>query len=268
MKVKLDDVKLPKHLMRLGVNQDGIESLASSIKAIGLTNPITVGNRGKGYELIAGYRRLCAHKYLGLDEIEVIVSDRGSKDWEAVKVAENLEREAVNAVDEGDYFFGLMQKKGMTQKKLAKQLGRSEAYVSQRLSAVGWHAQLRTYVQTGQIGFSVARELSQVKDPLDMERLVEAAIRGGCTPSLARQWKDEANRQPMPDNQNGQAATPSHDGGSEPTHGLTCQTCGDTDPKDERSSVTVCPVCAQFVQALIKEALFAKNRIEVRPPQS
>lgn len=266
MKVKLSDIKLPKLLMRTVVNQEGIESLSASIKSHGLINPISVRKMGKSHELVAGFRRLTACKALGMKEVEVTIIDSTPFGLEAVKVAENIEREEVNAVDEGHYFAGLIKKKGLTQKALARRIGRSEGYISQRLSVIEWPDELAQYVQSGVIGFSVARELAQIKDIDDMARLVHAAIDGGCTPALAKRWKDEANRptanEVPPQSGGGEAAGPgaTYDGG------LMCQTCGDDEKGGDRVAITICGVCSDFIHNAKKAAVFSKNRIEAGVP--
>lgn len=266
MQVELSDIKLPKHLMRMGASQEGMESLARSIKESGLINPITVRKKGKVYELVAGFRRMGAHELLGRDKIEVLVTDAKAGDLEAIKVAENLEREPVNAVDEGFYFAAMMDAKGMTQKKLAAKIRRSEAYVSQRLAITDWPLGLKEAAHHREINFSVARELAGINDPEAMARCVEHAASGGCTPALAKQWKNDANRAPMA----APVATNGEEGGEPTTHepaaGLRCDTCGDTHPTEERTFATMCPLCWGTIHSVMKEGVFSQNRLAAGSP--
>lgn len=102
--------------------QEEIESLAQSIGETGLLQPITVRPNGDRYQLIAGERRLRAHKLLGRPTIEALISEAEEGDMAVFALAENIDRE-----DLSDYEIGkaLRQVEELfpSRKRLAESLG-------------------------------------------------------------------------------------------------------------------------------------------------
>ena len=72
-KISLNDIKLNPNQPRTNFDQKAIEELASSIKELGLIQPVTVQKNNDSYELISGERRLRAFKFLNLNEIPAYV---------------------------------------------------------------------------------------------------------------------------------------------------------------------------------------------------
>lgn len=102
--------------------QEEIEALAQSISETGLLQPITIRPNGTRYQLIAGERRLRAHKLLGKPTVEALVSEAEEDDMAVYALAENIDRE-----DLSDYEIGkaLRQVEDLfpTRKRLAESLG-------------------------------------------------------------------------------------------------------------------------------------------------
>jgi ParB family transcriptional regulator, chromosome partitioning protein len=102
--------------------QEEIESLAQSIGETGLLQPITIRPNGDRYQLIAGERRLRAHKLLGKPTIEALISEAEEGDMAVFALAENIDRE-----DLSDYEIGkaLRQVDELfpNRKRLAESLG-------------------------------------------------------------------------------------------------------------------------------------------------
>lgn len=102
--------------------KEEIEALAQSIAEAGLLQPIMTRPNGDRYQLIAGERRLRAHKHLGKPTIEALVSEAEEGDMAVFALAENIDRE-----DLSDYEIGkaLRQVEELfpTRKRLAESLG-------------------------------------------------------------------------------------------------------------------------------------------------
>lgn len=113
---------------------DSIQSLAESIQAEGLLQPIVVTKEGIGYKIIAGERRYRAMKLLGKTEIECRILRKDVKDTYRLAVIENLQRENLDPVDEARAFRKLKQDYGHNDAELAKIVGKSRNYVNEILS--------------------------------------------------------------------------------------------------------------------------------------
>jgi len=186
-----EKIKMPKSMMRQMVSEKDLEDLARSIKEIGIINPIIVRKMGDDYELVAGLRRLMAADVLRMEKVYVRVVRAGDEKAEQIKMDENKEREEINPVDEGMYFYDMMQKFGWNQKQLAGRFRVSESYVSQRVGSMDWPKVLREVVVNGKLTFSVAREFAQIKDLGEMERVIDQAISSGVSPAVVARWRQE-----------------------------------------------------------------------------
>ncbi len=128
-----------KYQPRQRFSEDGLESLANSLKQNGVLQPILVRPlTADTYEIIAGERRWRAAKKAGMEEVPVLI--RAFKDSEALEIAivENVQRTDLNALEESEAYHRLMQEFHYTQEKLAKTLGKSRSHIANmlRLTAV------------------------------------------------------------------------------------------------------------------------------------
>lgn len=98
MLVKIETIKINERMRE--VSEDKVTEIASSIKEIGLLNPITISDKN---ELIAGLHRLNAFKLLGYAEIEANVVPLSGLKQELAEIDENLIRHDLHYIDRGDY---------------------------------------------------------------------------------------------------------------------------------------------------------------------
>lgn len=111
-----------------------LEELSNSIKEFGVMQPINVRViNDNTYELIAGERRLRAAKLASLDVIPAIVIDVNDKDSAVLALIENLQRENLNYFEEAEGYFNLINDYGLTQEDVAKQVGKSQSTIANKL---------------------------------------------------------------------------------------------------------------------------------------
>ena len=111
-----------------------IEELSNSIKEFGVMQPINVRLiKDETYELIAGERRLRAAKMAGLERIPSIVIHVNDKDSAVLALIENLQRENLNYFEEAEGYFNLMEDYGLTQEEIARQVGKSQSTIANKL---------------------------------------------------------------------------------------------------------------------------------------
>lgn len=251
MEVLISKIKLPDAMMRTVVDEAGLESLARSIRKLGVVIPLIVRKVEKGFELVAGFRRLMAAEMVGLSKVPVLVRESDDREAEAVKTAENREREDVNAVDEGVYYVAVMERMGWNQKDLAQELGVSEGLVSQRIKTTAWDDYTKDQVRKGNLKFSVARELEQIRDEVEKRRLVKVAVTSGVTPGVAAEWRRQVNHEL--DTQQERLAL---DRSRKVTHQpqkvyVTCQTCEAAVEVDKVVFLRICTACHEIVRGAI-----------------
>lgn len=164
-----DRRSLPLALLRAGrfnprrsFPEEQLEELAASIRERGLVQPLVVrpiAGETRAYEIVAGERRWRAAQLANLHEVPVIV--RALSDHEAVEIAiiENVQREDLNAIEEGEGYRLLMDGHGYTQEDLAKVIGKSRSHLANTLRLLKLPDSVQELVRTGRLSAGHARAL-------------------------------------------------------------------------------------------------------------
>ena len=139
-----------------------LEELAGSIRERGLVQPLVVRPSSvdaESFEIVAGERRWRAAQLAALHEVPVIV--RALSDQEAVEIAiiENVQREDLNAIEEGEGYKLLMDGHGYTQEDLAKVIGKSRSHLANTLRLLKLPEDVQELVRTGALSAGHARAL-------------------------------------------------------------------------------------------------------------
>jgi ParB family chromosome partitioning protein len=146
---------------RRNFSEAQLEELAVSIRERGLVQPLVVrplGGEGT-YEIVAGERRWRAAQLAQLHEVPVVV--RALSDQEAIEIAiiENVQREDLNAIEEGEGYRLLMDGHGYTQEDLAKVIGKSRSHLANTLRLLKLPDSVQDLVRSGELSAGHARAL-------------------------------------------------------------------------------------------------------------
>ena len=137
-----------------------LEELAASIRERGLVQPIVVRpSSGDTYEIVAGERRWRAAQLANLHEVPVIV--RTLNDQEAVEIAiiENVQREDLNAIEEGEGYKLLIEGHDYTQEDLARIVGKSRSHLANTLRLLKLPESVQDLVRSGALSAGHVRPL-------------------------------------------------------------------------------------------------------------
>lgn len=147
---------------RSAFDERELAELEASIRQSGLVTALTVRPKGEdGYVLVAGERRLRAAKRAGLKNVPVIVT--AAKGALAAAVAENLIRADLDPIEEANALSRLAEAEGLgTHKKLAARVGKSSAYVSERLRLLALPESVQLQIAAGKVPAAAERELRKV----------------------------------------------------------------------------------------------------------
>ena len=157
---------------RKDFNREALESLADSIASIGVVQPIAVRenkNFPGTYEIIAGERRWRAAKMAGLSEIPAIILDSDDMKTAQMALVENLQREDLNAIEEAMAYEALMDRFGLTQDQISKQVGKSRSAVANTLRLLDLPDSIAQLVKDESISAGHARALLALKTEDDMD---------------------------------------------------------------------------------------------------
>jgi len=166
---------------RRNFSQSQLEELAASIRERGLVQPLVVRpslSDGESFEIVAGERRWRAAQLANLHQVPVIV--RELSDQEAVELAiiENVQREDLNAIEEGEGYKLLMDGHGYTQEDLAKVIGKSRSHLANTLRLLKLPESVQVLLRSGALSAGHARCLI---GRADAAALAERVVNEGLT---------------------------------------------------------------------------------------
>lgn len=156
----VDLLQRGRYQPRTHMDQEALESLASSIKVQGIIQPIVVRELPTGnYEIVAGERRWRAAQLAKLDTVPVVVRNIPDEAAIAVSLIENIQREDLNPVEEANALQRLIDEFGMTHQQVADSVGRSRAAVSNILRLLSLNTAVLDMIDHGKIDMGHGRAL-------------------------------------------------------------------------------------------------------------
>jgi ParB family transcriptional regulator, chromosome partitioning protein len=197
IEIDLDRIQTNPDQPRTVFDEEGLRSLARSIDEHGLQQPILVKEETKGhYRLVAGERRLRAHRLLGRPTIFAIVT-RGDAD--EVALIENLQRVDLDAVDLARAIERMVERLGYTREAIGTLIGVDRAEVSRRLAVLRLPEDILTeYRQhSDAISRSLLVEIATVEDG-ELQRVLWNRACNGWTVRAVRDEK-KARAKSTPD---------------------------------------------------------------------
>ena len=167
---------------RQNFDEDALADLASSIREVGLLQPVVVRKVMPGrFELVMGERRWRACQHAGLDHVPAIV--RGTPDDELLREAlmENLHREQLNPLEEAAAYQQLLDDFSATHDELARKVGRSRPHISNTIRLLQLPPQVQRRVAAGVLSAGHARALLALADPGEQDRLAHRIVAEGLS---------------------------------------------------------------------------------------
>jgi len=197
VEIPIGEITFPEAELRKQVVFEKLEELANSIRSVGLLNPIVVRKVGDHWELVAGWRRLKACEIIGLASVPCRVAPTNEELADMARIHENVFREDVNPVDEGEFYRTLLKKYQWNISQLSLNVKKSPAYISNRINVVDADEEIKEAMRDGKIGISIAMELMRIDDPPSRKRLLWYAVNSGATIETVRRWRVDYETQAM-----------------------------------------------------------------------
>ena len=163
IEVDIADLRVNPYQPRKVFNQEALEELSNSIKEHGVFQPIIVKKSIKGYEIIAGERRVRASKLAGFTKVPAIVRDLNDEQMMEIALLENLQRENLSAIEEAIAYKSMIEKLDLTQEELSKKVGKSRSHVTNILGLLRLPKEVQEMVALNKISMGHARVLSKLE---------------------------------------------------------------------------------------------------------
>ena len=170
--VSLDELRANPYQPRKVFDDDALKELSESIKEHGVFQPIIVKKSIKGYEIIAGERRVRASKMAGLEKIPALIRNLNDEQMMEIALLENLQRENLSAIEEAAAYKSMIEKLGITQDELSKKVGKSRSHITNILGLLRLPKEVQKLVALNKISMGHARVLSKLES---QEKIIELA---------------------------------------------------------------------------------------------
>lgn len=177
--ININSIEPRRDQPRKDFDEETISLLADSIAAHGVLQPIIVreNNDFRGnYEIIAGERRWRAAKIAGLSEMPVVIIDGDDLKVAQIAIVENVQREDLNPVEEAFAYQALIEKFGMTQEALSKEVGKSRSAIANLLRLIDLPDEILELLKDGKLTNGHARAILGLDDEEQMIALANKVI--------------------------------------------------------------------------------------------
>lgn len=177
--ISLSDIEPRKDQPRKQFDDESLQLLADSIAIHGVLQPIIVRENSlypDTYEIIAGERRWRAARMAGLSEIPVVIVDGDDLKIAQISLVENVQRENLNPVEEAFAYQALIDKFGLTQEQLSKEVGRSRSAIANMLRLTDLPDEVLELLRDGKISNGHARALLSLEEDEQMTSLANRIV--------------------------------------------------------------------------------------------
>ncbi len=164
---------------RKSFDDNALQILADSIREHGVIQPIVVRELGlmeDNYEIIAGERRWRAAKMAGLDEIPAVIMTGDELKIAEVALIENVQRKDLNPIEEAMAYKALIERFGLKQEEVAKQVGKSRSAVANMLRLLELPDEVLALVQDEKLSMGHARAILGLLEEEKMLPLAEMTV--------------------------------------------------------------------------------------------
>ncbi len=162
-------------------SDENLNELASSIREIGVIQPLLVREVEAGYELIAGERRLRASMIAGLLNVPCIVRNVNDKEMAEIALIENLQREDLHFFEEAIGYEKLLTLFDLTQEVLAKRVGKNQSTIANKLRLLKISLPVRALLLSGGLSERHSRAILKIESEQQQMAVVEKIIEAKMT---------------------------------------------------------------------------------------
>lgn len=177
--------------------ESDLNQLAQSVKANGILQPILVRKTGDGaYQLIAGERRFRAAKLAKLSSIPSIVKNASDPQSMYFALIENIQRQNLNPMEEARAYARLNKEFGLTQEKVAEQVGKDRSTVANLLRLLTLPKAVQEMVEVGGLTLGHAKVILGIQNSVAQVDLAKRIVSGGMSVRQAEKLSSKKTSQP------------------------------------------------------------------------
>lgn len=181
---------------RTEFDQEALEELASSIRQLGVIQPITLKRRNKDgkYVIISGERRFRAAGIAGLTSLPAYIREVDDENLHAMALVENIQRQDLNAIEIALGMQRLIEECSLTQERLSEKVGKKRSTISNYMRLLNLPNEIQLALKQGLISMGHAKAIAGVEERLQLKmlkRCIKRSLSVRQTEELARKLNEE-----------------------------------------------------------------------------
>lgn len=163
---------------RTDFDEESLQELAESIRALGIIQPITLRRKEDGrYQIISGERRFRASRLAGLSEIPAFVRSAGDSEVLEMALVENIQREDLNPLDVALSLKRLQDEFSLTQEQLARRIGKQRSTLANFVRLLKLPPEIQKGLRDKSITMGHARALINIPDEAQQLRMYHKILK-------------------------------------------------------------------------------------------
>ena len=199
LEISIDSIDANPFQPRTRFDEQALEELASSIKELGIVQPLTVRETANGrFQLIAGERRLRAARIAGLTHVPAYVRTADDQAMLELALVENIQREDLDAVEVAISYQRLIEECRLTQEQLSDRVGKQRSTVANYLRLLKLPAEIQLGIKNKHLTMGHARTLVNIDDPKKQikvyYKIIDDDLSVRSTEELVRELQTEGNQ--------------------------------------------------------------------------
>ena len=192
--IAIDLIKPNPDQPRINFDEEALEELATSIRELGIIQPLTLRSAEAGtYMIISGERRYRAAKLAGLDTVPAYVRTANDSELTEMALIENIQREDLNAIEIALTFRKLIDQYNLTQERLSERIGKKRATIANFLRLLKLPAEVQLGLRDKAVNMGHARALLSVEKPTMQLKLYNEILKKGLSVRQVEQRAKEMN---------------------------------------------------------------------------
>lgn len=194
--IAIDLIKPNPDQPRFNFDEEALEELATSIRELGIIQPLTLRSAEAGtYMIISGERRYRAAKLAGLDTVPAYVRTANDSELTEMALIENIQREDLNAIEIALTFRKLIDQYNLTQERLSERIGKKRATIANFLRLLKLPAEVQLGLRDKAVDMGHARALLSVEKPTMQLKLYNEILKKGLSVRQVEQRAKEMNEE-------------------------------------------------------------------------
>jgi ParB/RepB/Spo0J family partition protein len=239
--ISVDEIFEDENQPRSFMVKEGLESLAESLKMLGVLSPLVVEKVLDGYKVLDGHRRLAASKMAGLAVVPCIITTMAKLQLSSYAVVVNTLRENLNQMDLAKAWKFLSEEKGLTLEAIGKMHGCSKSWVSQVTSILEMDEPIRSAIEAGLLDVPKARILWRVIDDKKRFVMLHDILESGASYRVVCSWVQQEMSRTLPERDLPTGVPPTDFPATAPSLTYPCFWCGKEFSGNALTSVLMCP---------------------------